>query len=165
LNQPCSILSKAKITTTIKPPSTQGVSSYQTRLRECQRDTTARRQTPSCAVSTAKPAIAAPAASGHVQYRPTIHLRASPNPSRHHPMAGDPTPPPDDPLQRCDTIPIARARRRGFIQSGFNEVAHRAKTMPVSRATSQNPPDSLIIARVLTSRPSLYGQRPATVIA
>ncbi|MBU3031987.1 hypothetical protein, partial [Paracoccus marinaquae] len=30
---------------------------------------------------------------------------------------------------------------RGFVQSGFNEVAERAKTPPIRHATSQNPPD------------------------
>jgi len=41
-----------------------------------------------------------------------------------------------------DTNPIARGRDSGFAQSGFNEVANRAKPDPHRRATSQNPPDS-----------------------
>ena len=43
-----------------------------------------------------------------------------------------------------DTNPIARGRDSGFAQSGFNEVANRAKPDPHRRATSQNPPDSQI---------------------
>lgn len=43
---------------------------------------------------------------------------------------------------RRDTNPIARGRVSRFAQSGFNEVAHRAKLDDHRRATSQNPPDS-----------------------
>jgi hypothetical protein len=38
------------------------------------------------------------------------------------------------------TIPIG-SRASGFVQSGFNEVAHRGPHDDLSRATSQNPPD------------------------
>jgi hypothetical protein len=43
---------------------------------------------------------------------------------------------------RSNTNPIADGRVSGFAQSGFNEVAHRAKPDDHRRATSQNPPDS-----------------------
>ena len=39
------------------------------------------------------------------------------------------------------TIPIG-SRASGFVQSGFNEVAHRGPHDDLSRATSQNPQDS-----------------------
>ena len=48
-----------------------------------------------------------------------------------------------------DTNPIARGRVSGFAQSGFNEVAHRAKPDHHRRATSQNPPDSAGVAVVI----------------
>ena len=44
--------------------------------------------------------------------------------------------------QRRNTIPIARDRHRGFVQSGFNEVALEPRSPRPCRATSQNPPDS-----------------------
>jgi hypothetical protein len=41
------------------------------------------------------------------------------------------------------------ARVSGLAQSGFNEVAHRAKIEDHRRATSQNPPDSQEGAEVI----------------
>jgi hypothetical protein len=43
------------------------------------------------------------------------------------------------------TIPIG-SRASGFVQSGFNEVAHRGPHDDLSRATSQNPQESGVIA-------------------
>ena len=43
-----------------------------------------------------------------------------------------------------NTNPIVRGGVSPFAQSGFNEVAHRAKPDLHRRATSQNPPDSQI---------------------
>jgi hypothetical protein len=63
--------------------------------------------------------------------RPRLHRQAA----LHHPR----------PLtwnRPRDTNPIARGRVSAFAQSGFNEVAHRAKPDLHRRATSQNPPDS-----------------------
>ena len=47
-----------------------------------------------------------------------------------------------------DTKPIGSSAG-GFVQSGFNEVAHRASHHSRSRATSQNPPDSQIAFEVI----------------
>lgn len=59
--------------------------------------------------------------------------------------------------QRRGTNPIGRQRVSGLAQSGFNEVAHGTRTPALRRATSQNPPDSLVGVLVIHREPAFEG--------
>jgi hypothetical protein len=66
---------------------------------------------------------------------------------------GQPTPGMDG-GRPIDTIPIGQSTR-GFVQSGFCEVALRpAMLVPPCHATSQNPQDSQISQSVIHGEPS-----------
>ncbi len=87
-------------------------------------DNVAGRQTPwLCTVDRRAHHLFGIGGTSHARRPATAALRSGPNSPSHRLPAVEPPRPLTVPDRRRDTIPIARTRHPGSVQSGFNEVA------------------------------------------